>query len=478
MSTAVLRNEPNTDVASVDWFYPFCRAETLRTNVWPAEPVCEASSVMTLSGALGIHMAQELQKQKFRSRAGREAMKAEPFNLKDLDGGKVLSQMEASEAPIAEQSEPTTSEEGGISGDQTTSEEETVSEEETCVDQEDKELSGRFSACIVGAGAIGSHIAYTLHRAGADVTLIARGENLRVLRTEGLKMTILGEEAEPVFIRATDRPEEVGPVDYVFLTMKVSGYDSAITNVVKPLIGPNTTILPPTTSIPYWWFHDFRGEWEGRRLDRVDPDGKLWEALPPAQVVGYTMWLSAVQTGPGQVTLRHVQRGYPLGELDGSESKRVERLARAIERGGIPSPRVPNIRSEIFIKSINSLAFNLVAVLGNATNGVIADAPEAVDTLRQVMAECEAIAGAFGIPILQSAEDRIRQTLSARMHTMSMLHDFRSGRKLELQPLWESVKDLAAVAGVGLPVTQALVGVAILRQAAEVEASRKKLEQQ
>jgi len=329
------------------------------------------------------------------------------------------------------------------------------------------ETADRFSVCVVGAGAIGCHIAYVLHKAGNDVTLVARGENLKALQSEGLRMRIGGEDLPPVRIKATDRPEQVGHVDYIFLTMKVSGYSSGVAEMIKPMVGDQTTILPPTTSIPYWWFYKWQGQFENRRLNQVDPCDVLWGLMPPEKVVGFTMWLSAVQLGPGRAELRHVQRGYPLGELDGSSSKRVERLAAAFERGGIPAPRVPCIRSEIFIKSLNSLVFNVVAVLGDASNGTIADAPEAVEVLRTAMQECEVIAEALGLTIAQTAEGRIKQTLSARMHTMSMLHDLRIGKDLELRALWTSFEDLAGLIGVQLPLTKALVGVALLREAAE-----------
>jgi len=308
-----------------------------------------------------------------------------------------------------------------------------------------------------------------LQRAGNNVTLIARGENLRVLQREGLQISIVENEPEKVDIKATDKPEEVGVVDYVFLTMKVSGFSTQVAKLVQPLIGPRTTILPPSTSIPYWWFYNLEGKYENCRLPRCDPGDQFWELMPPSQVIGFTMWLSAVQLGPGKVRLRHVQRGYPLGELGGKITQRVERLAAAFEAGGIPAPLIPNIRSEIFIKSVNSLAFNLVAVLGDANNGTIGEVPEAVETLQNVMGECEAIAVELGIPILQSADSRIKQTLSARMHTMSMLHDLRVGKPLELRMLWSSFQDLEELTCIRLPITRALVGAALLREVSEVQ---------
>lgn len=300
--------------------------------------------------------------------------------------------------------------------------------------------------------------------------MLARGENLRALQTQGLNIRICGEDMGPVHIPATDSAASIGHVDYLFLTMKVSGYNSSVVDAVQPLIGSNTTILPPTTSIPYWWFYKFGGGHCGKRLEHVDPGGTFWTGLPPHQVVGFTMWLSAVQHGPGCTELRHVQRGYPLGEPDGSQSRRVERLAAALERGGVAAPVVPDIRAEIFMKSVNSLAFNVVAVLGNARNGIIARVPEAVDSLRQMMAECEVMAAAMGVRIPQSAEERIKQTLSAHMHTMSMLFDLRSGKPTELRKLSESLYDLAETIGVQLPVTRALVGCALLREASESQA--------
>lgn len=323
-----------------------------------------------------------------------------------------------------------------------------------------------FSVCIVGAGAIGCHIAYVLQSAGCDVTLIARGENLRALQEEGLQICFQGSGTEKMRIRATDKPTEVGRVDYVFLTMKVFAYDSSILKFIAPLIDKRTVILPPTTAIPYWFLHQMKGPLENRRLENVDPDGSIWDGLPPEQVLGFTMWLSAVQEAPGKVVLRHVQRGYPLGEIDGSHSVRLERLAMAFERGGVPAPRAACIRSEIFVKSLNSLAFNVVALLGDASNGVIAEVPEAVEVLRSVMRECEVLARKLGLEIRQDADSRIQQTLAARMHTMSNLHDFRLGKKLELGEIWNSMQNLAELLEVQLPVTRALVAMATLKAAA------------
>ena len=48
--------------------------------------------------------------------------------------------------------------------------------------------------CIYGAGAVGGYLGVALKRAGADVSLIARGAHLEAMRRNGLKLVIEGEE--------------------------------------------------------------------------------------------------------------------------------------------------------------------------------------------------------------------------------------------------------------------------------------------
>lgn len=85
---------------------------------------------------------------------------------------------------------------------------------------------------VLGAGAIGAYVGAALARGGADVQLIARGENLAALRRDGIRVkSPRGDfEAHPP---ATDNPAEVGPVDLVFLGLKANCYPAA-----GPLLGP------------------------------------------------------------------------------------------------------------------------------------------------------------------------------------------------------------------------------------------------
>jgi len=72
--------------------------------------------------------------------------------------------------------------------------------------------------CIYGAGAIGGYLGVQLARAGADVSLVARGAHLAAMRESGLKL-LIGDEERVVQPRCTDNPAELGPQDFVIVCL-------------------------------------------------------------------------------------------------------------------------------------------------------------------------------------------------------------------------------------------------------------------
>ena len=68
---------------------------------------------------------------------------------------------------------------------------------------------------------------------------------------------------------------------------------------------------------------------------------------------------------------------------------RAQRFAAALEMGGAPAPVVGDIRSDVFMKAVNSASFNAVAVLTGATIGQIADDRHVIEVLRNVIVELD-----------------------------------------------------------------------------------------
>ena len=89
---------------------------------------------------------------------------------------------------------------------------------------------------VVGAGAIGAYLGARLSLSGHDVFLIARGPHLRAMQSQGVRVrSPEGDfEAHPA---ATDDYEQVGEVDFVFLTVKAHSL-LEISPRLGPLLGP------------------------------------------------------------------------------------------------------------------------------------------------------------------------------------------------------------------------------------------------
>ena len=73
--------------------------------------------------------------------------------------------------------------------------------------------------CIFGAGAIGGFVAAHLAQVdGLQVSVVARGAHPAAIRSRGLRgLSPKGEITAQV--RATDRAEELGPLDLVFIAL-------------------------------------------------------------------------------------------------------------------------------------------------------------------------------------------------------------------------------------------------------------------
>jgi 2-dehydropantoate 2-reductase len=110
---------------------------------------------------------------------------------------------------------------------------------------------------VVGAGAIGAYWGASLHRAGADVHLIARGPHLRAMQAGGV--TVLSPRGDfTARPHVTDDPGQIGPVDYVLLGLKAHSYPGC-GPLVGPLLGPGTAVVAGQNGIPWWYFHALKG---------------------------------------------------------------------------------------------------------------------------------------------------------------------------------------------------------------------------
>lgn len=200
-------------------------------------------------------------------------------------------------------------------------------------------------------------------------------------------------------------------------------------------------------------------------MPALDPGARQWHAIPSEQVLGCVYWIGAHVVAPGVVSQDGAKAGCPIGELDGRRSERVERLSELLGASGIPAKVNDNIRAAIWVKFVNSLCWNPVAMLTQGTLGEIRDAAEVVSIVRTMMREADALAAALKLDVGPDPDKRIALTLSAPHHKMSMLQDLEAGRPLELEPLQRSLEAVRELTGLHTPTLDTVLAMARLREA-------------
>jgi 2-dehydropantoate 2-reductase len=305
---------------------------------------------------------------------------------------------------------------------------------------------------IAGAGAIGAYLGARMARAGLDVTLFARGPHLRAMQEHGVRViSVDGNfEARPK-IAAT--LEEVGPVDVVFLGVKAHGLPSLAPHL-KPVLGPDTTVVSTQNGVPWWFFQGFSGPWEGTRLERVDPGGVVSAAIESRRVVGSLVYFATEIAEPGVVRHEEGSR-ISLGEPDGTRSDRCRRIAEALSASGLRCPITARIRHEIWVKILGNVAFNPISALTGATLAQMVRDPEICALVRNIMREAEAVATHLGLELPISIEQRIAGAEKVGEHKTSMLQDLEAGRPLELEAVVGAVVELGE--RMNLPMTHTRV---------------------
>lgn len=303
---------------------------------------------------------------------------------------------------------------------------------------------------IYGGGAIGSFLSYCLYFSGHKIFHLSRNEHYKACKKNGLsikiynnnslkKQVLIKENKNFVFIDSIKKIKKSKKLDYIFITTKISENFKKIYRDIDPFIGKNTALIPPCTAIPFWWHECLIKKKQKKfkkKLDKIS-----LKNIKKKNIIGMTMWLSGKINKPGKVYIAHIQRGLPVKEVFNKFKKKANNLRRDISKN-CKSPIIKNIFSEIFIKSINSLAFNLIALKTEKNNFELNKDIEAKKEIYKILKEGDNILNQNKIKIFQNASSRIKQTLKSKVHTMSMLNAYKNNKTVEIKYLWRSFENL------------------------------------
>ena len=269
---------------------------------------------------------------------------------------------------------------------------------------------------IMGAGGIGGYYGARLAQAGNDVVFIARGEHLRAIQANGLRLVGPAGEAQVGAARATDDPGTLDPVDVVLFCVKLFDTEDAA-RAIKPLLAKGGVCITLQNG--------------------VDGPQRIAAAVGGERVMGGIAFVSALIESPGVIRYNSKAPSIQFGEADGQMSERALRFRDACVAAGFKAEVVTDIRAALWHKFVGLTVNSALTSLVRQPAGVIYPDPDLMAIAREGFAETAAVGRAMGVKLPEDVvEWQVRNHLGfpAGMYA-SMYQDLIRGRRLELESL-------------------------------------------
>jgi 2-dehydropantoate 2-reductase len=284
---------------------------------------------------------------------------------------------------------------------------------------------------VMGAGGVGGYFGGKLARAGAAVTMVARGAHAEAIARAGLRVrsTIEGDwTASPEVVSSLGGR---APADAVLLCVKGFDTEQAL-ETIRPVVGAGTAVLTLQNG--------------------VDGPEAIDAALGPGHALGGAAYVFATIESPGVVAHRFAGR-ILFGELDGRITPRAERLRDAFARAGVPVELSTAIRRVLWEKYLFICAQAGMTALTRANIGVIRPVPETWRMYGMLLEELAALGARAGAGMAPDVVDTIMKTADGLgpETTSSLHHDLLHGRRLEVETLHGHAVRLGERFGVPTP---------------------------
>ncbi len=288
---------------------------------------------------------------------------------------------------------------------------------------------------VMGAGGVGGCLGARLLQAGANVTLVARGEHLEAMQRKGLRLKQAnGHFTVPV--KATDDPCEVGPVDLVLLAVKTYQIPEAA-RAMDPMIGPKTQIVTLQNG--------------------VDSADGLTESFGPDRVLPGTSYTIASIESPGVIKQQSKTARIIFGRADGQITPEAEAVQDCLTPA-IDAELTGDIASVLWSKFLLTAPGNAINATSRFPITQLIKTNEGRNLLVGAMEEVAAVGLAAGVNIDPEAIPKGIKFMESlpEDQRMSMLDDIEAGRPLELEAQAGAVVRIGRRVNVPTPINDTL----------------------
>ncbi|WP_457743149.1 2-dehydropantoate 2-reductase [Thermococcus sp.] len=283
---------------------------------------------------------------------------------------------------------------------------------------------------VLGAGSIGSLLGALLAKAGNDVLLIGREEQVKAINKKGLRVT--GREEFEVDVKASPyAPDE--PPELLLLTTKSYSTKTAL-ECARHCIGTETWILSVQNGLG---------------------NEELALKITPNVIGGITTngamlvdWGVVEWTGKGITVIGKYPRG---------KSEFIEEVAKVFNDAGIETRVTENSIGWKWAKAIVNSVINGLGTVLETKNGVLREIPElegiSVEIAREGCIVAQQLGIEFEIHPLELLWDTIERT---RDNYNSTLQDIMRSRRTEVDYIHGKIVEYAHSVGLEAPMNELL----------------------
>jgi len=285
---------------------------------------------------------------------------------------------------------------------------------------------------IYGAGAIGSVIGAHLHRAGRDVTLIARGKHLEALQRDGLRLDT-ADGALTLAIPAVGSPAEITWTDETAVLLCVKSQQTAGALETLAEVAPADTIVVSCQN----------GVANEREILRRFARTYAVPVVLPATHLEPGVVVQDSAPSPGVLDCGR----YPAGSDDVTETLVTD--FRAAGFGG-------TVRDDVMAWKYRKLLINL----GNGVEAATAAGPAQDELVARAWAEALAVYDAAGIVAVSDEEDAANRAAHITLRTDivrpggSTVQSMTRGSSVEVDFLSGEIVLLGRLHGVATPANE------------------------
>lgn len=277
---------------------------------------------------------------------------------------------------------------------------------------------------IVGAGAIGTLLAYNLSKAGTKVTIIAKAEQIPEIDN---KLTYIGpDKVEEITIITKT---EISETDYIIIASK--SYD--VNSIIDSISDKDVPIMFCQNGL--------------KVLDIIN------QRLKGKTISYMVTGNGASKSGPARV--KHNGSGFTyIGNVGQKTDYKTKKIVDSLNSVNFNAEIASNITDFVWLKTVINSAINPIGAYHNVKNGELVK-PEFESKMKELCEESASVAIANGIKLpLDPWNEIIKIIENTTNNKCSMLQDIDNKQKTEIEQINGEIIRLSELRSISVPMNK------------------------